>query len=580
MKPKSNPPEFLPAVKDAFSYVRFSSKKQADGASLERQLTGTRKYCEENNLILNETLTFRDLGISAYKGDNLQHGLGDLLQACADGLIPKGSAIVVEALDRLTRQRPRVVSTLLGRFLDDYGLEVHLTGIKKVLLPESQSAAEEGMDLLYVTMLAIRASEEQETKAGRLSDAFGRKRLRVEKGEALLETNDNKLPWWVVYNEETEKLESPPERAKTVTEIFTWAADGVTSPEIARRLDAKGTPTWRPRANSWSPSRIRHMILSHGPEGVLESTARSKALGQNFRKEGYYPVLVDADLATKAREAMAANSRYGRTNSVPTPDQGERPHNLLRGLLMIEGHASRYDCRRNGTSGTWIGYYYGYDEVARKNLGVVSSKLLEPTLIAGLREITVEMLKPEVDVVDPAAAALAQAQRRLTETQKSLDNILAAIERGGELDSLLKRMKVLEKEKVDLGEKVEVLERKVRSTKAIGSGKTELSEMKSLLDADLSDNTVRNRLSQAIRRVVTRIDLSFTTDRKTKGLAIHSMVKGDAAWVGDPCLPKKTRKELYIRVQFRHGGRRAIMRLPVEMLAKLKKSNTLFTGRV
>ena len=211
---------------------------------------------------------------------------------------------------------------------------------------------------------------------------------------------------------------------------------------------------------------------------------------------------------------------------------------------------------------------------------MVSSKLLEPTLIAGLREITVEMLKPEVDVVDPAAAALAQAQRRLTETQKSLDNILAAIERGGELDSLLKRMKVLEKEKVDLGEKVEVLERKVRSTKAIGSGKTELSEMKSLLDADLSDNTVRNRLSQAIRRVVTRIDLSFTTDRKTKGLAIHSMVKGDAAWVGDPCLPKKTRKELYIRVQFRHGGRRAIMRLPVEMLAKLKKSNTLFTGRV
>jgi len=44
--------------------------------SLERQLTGTRKYCEENNLILNETLNFNDLGISAFKGDN--HGLGDL----------------------------------------------------------------------------------------------------------------------------------------------------------------------------------------------------------------------------------------------------------------------------------------------------------------------------------------------------------------------------------------------------------------------------------------------------------------------------------------------------------------------
>jgi hypothetical protein len=322
------------------------------------------------------------------------------------------------------------------------------------------------------------------------------------------------------------------------------------------------------------------MILSHGPEGVLESTARSKALGQNFRKDDYYPVLVDAALATKAREAMAANSRYGRTNSVPTPDQDERPHNLLRGLLRIEGHPSRYDCRRNGNSGSWIGYYYGFDEVARKNLGVVSSKLLEPTLIAGLRELTVEMLKPEVDVVDPAASALAQAQRRLADTQKSLNNILAAIERGGELDTLLKRMEVLEKEKADLRGNVEVLERKVRSTKAIGSGTTELIEMKSLLDADLSDNTVRNRLSQAIRRVVTRIDLSLTNDPQTAALAVRTLVEGKASWVTDPCPPKKTRKSIYIRIHFRNGGHRAIMRLPVEMLAKLKQPNALFTGRV
>lgn len=429
-------------------------------------------------------------------------------------------------------------------------------------------------------MLAIRASEEQETKAGRLSDAFERKRIRVEKGEALLETHVNKLPWWVVYNEETEKLESPSERAETVVQIFDWAQEGKTSPEIARLLDAKGTPTWRPRANRWSPSRIRHMILSHGPEGVLESTARSKALGQNFRKEGYYPVLVDAVLATKAREAMTANSRYGPTHSIPTPDQGERPHNLLRGLLRIEGHASRYDCRKNGTSGTWIGYYYGYDEVARKNLGVVSSKLLEPTLLAGLRELTVEMLKPEVDVVDPATAALSQAQRRLADMEKSLTQIVSAIERGGEFDSLLKRLGMLENEKADLWEKVEFLERKVRSTQAIGSGKTELVEIKSLLNADLSDNTVRSRLSQAIRRVVTRIDLSLTNDPKIKGLAVQSLINGMAHMVADPCPPKKTRKCLYIRVHFRHGGQGAIMRMPAEMLAKFNQPDTLFTGRV
>ncbi|MEI6606958.1 MAG: recombinase family protein [Verrucomicrobiota bacterium] len=580
MHTNSKPPEHLPIVKDAFSYIRFSSKKQADGASLERQLTGTRTYCEKNNLLLNESLTFRDLGVSAFKGDNLEHGLGDLLQACEDGLIPRGSAIVVEALDRLSRQRPRVVSTLLGTLLDKYGLELHLTGIKRVLLPESQSAAEEGMDLLWVTMLAIRASEEQETKAGRLTDAFGRKRERVMRGETLLETSDNKLPWWVVYNSETGNLESPPERADTVKQIFTWTAEGLTSPEIARRLDAKGIPTWRPRATCWSPSRIRHMILSSSPEGVLESTARSKAIGQNFHKAGYYPVLVDAGLATRAREAMTANSRYGRGNAIPTPDPRERPHNMLRGLLRIEGHASRYDCRKSGTAGMWIGYYYGYDEVARKNLGVVSSKLFEPTLLAGLRELSVDDMKPVVDEVDPAVTALAQAQRRLAEAEKSLDRILSAIERGGELDSLLKRLAMLEKDKADLRGKVEVLERKVRSTQAIGSGEAELVDMKSLLDADLSDNVVRNRLSQAIRRVVTRIDLSFKASTNTIGVTVASLLAGSGGLVADPCPPKKTRKCLYIVVHFRHGGQRAIVRMPEKSLAKLKRPNMLFTGRV
>lgn len=64
------------------------------------------------------------------------------------------SALVVEALDRISRQRPRAVAGLLSQLLDGYGLEVHLTGIKKVLYSDSPTAADEGMDLLLVVMLA------------------------------------------------------------------------------------------------------------------------------------------------------------------------------------------------------------------------------------------------------------------------------------------------------------------------------------------------------------------------------------------------------------------------------------------
>ncbi|MEO7779569.1 MAG: hypothetical protein ABIY63_18745, partial [Fibrobacteria bacterium] len=175
---------------------------------------------------------------------------------------------------------------------------------------------------------------------------------------------------------------------------------------------------------------------------------------------------------------------------------------------------------------------------------------------------------------------LAHAQRRLADATKSVDRILTAIEHGGELDSLLKRLAVLEREKANLAENVEQLDRKVRSTQAIGSGETELGEMKSLLDVNLSDNVLRVRLGQAIRRVVTRIDLSFTPTPRSKGVTIQALFEGAGTFVTDPCPPKKTRKPLYFVVHFRHGGKRAIIRFPDEALAKLKRSDTLFTGRV
>lgn len=44
----------------AFSYVRFSSKKQALGDSLRRQVENSRQYAEQQGLALDES--FRDPG--------------------------------------------------------------------------------------------------------------------------------------------------------------------------------------------------------------------------------------------------------------------------------------------------------------------------------------------------------------------------------------------------------------------------------------------------------------------------------------------------------------------------------------
>ena len=90
----------------AFSYVRFSSKKQEQGDSVNRQEQSIRAYAEAHGLELVDDQKFRDLGCSAYMGRNKKEGaLRDFLDAVKDGKVPPDSYLLVENLDRLSREK-------------------------------------------------------------------------------------------------------------------------------------------------------------------------------------------------------------------------------------------------------------------------------------------------------------------------------------------------------------------------------------------------------------------------------------------------------------------------------------------
>ena len=54
----------------AFSYLRFSTPEQAVVDSRRRQLALAEEYAVEHNLKPDHRLSFRDLGISAFRGEN------------------------------------------------------------------------------------------------------------------------------------------------------------------------------------------------------------------------------------------------------------------------------------------------------------------------------------------------------------------------------------------------------------------------------------------------------------------------------------------------------------------------------
>ena len=76
--------EYMPDI--AYSYVRFSTPQQLKGDSLQRQLEASEQYVIENGLVLDETLNLRDLGISAFRGKNVERGaLGAFIKAIESG---------------------------------------------------------------------------------------------------------------------------------------------------------------------------------------------------------------------------------------------------------------------------------------------------------------------------------------------------------------------------------------------------------------------------------------------------------------------------------------------------------------
>ena len=158
----------------AYSYVRFSSEKQSQGDSIRRQQELCRRFLEANQhlgLELDTTLTMTDKGVSAYKGVHAKKGaLGVFLRMVEDGLIEKGSYLLVESFDRLSRQEPMKA---LRQFQDLIDADIVLVTLFDTRVYDKDSLNNDGgMSLMVSIMMMARANEESKTKALRIKAAW------------------------------------------------------------------------------------------------------------------------------------------------------------------------------------------------------------------------------------------------------------------------------------------------------------------------------------------------------------------------------------------------------------------------
>jgi DNA invertase Pin-like site-specific DNA recombinase len=289
----------------AFSYLRFSTPEQQRGDSFRRQSTRALAWCERNGIELDER-PFHDFGVSAFHGKNATAGrLAEFIAAVQDGSVPKGSYLLIESMDRLSRMKARHAVRLLEDIVD--------MDITVVTLADGREYSTDVLDndpmaLMYALMVAIRAREESATKSERLSAVWNNKRSQAATSRKVM---TKQLPAWCTVDKESGDICLIPERVQVIREVFAWSLQGVGLQGIAKRLNERGEPTWgyrgRKPAEFWQRSYVKKLRENPAVTGVLVPRSRVKE-AECSPVPDYFPrVISDEDF--EAIRAMAGDHR-------------------------------------------------------------------------------------------------------------------------------------------------------------------------------------------------------------------------------------------------------------------------------
>ncbi|MDR7331779.1 recombinase family protein [Roseateles asaccharophilus] len=292
-----------------YSYLRFSDPRQAAGHSSERQAAYAARWAAEHGLQLDESLTLRDEGLSAYHQRHVKSGaLGVFLAAVEGGQVPEGSVLVVEALDRLSRAEPIQAQAQLAQIVNA-GITV-VTASDGKAYSRAQLKANP-MDLVYSLLVMIRAHEESDTKSKRVTAAILKQCRGWQAGTWRGKVRNGKDPQWV--RETAEGWELVPERAEAVREMARLYLAGQSGRRILDKLAEAGlSPVDGP-----SSSTHLYKILK---SPALIGTKRLTVAGEEFELQGYYPAALTPEQWSELQAAGDQRVRRGgRTGAGDVP---------------------------------------------------------------------------------------------------------------------------------------------------------------------------------------------------------------------------------------------------------------------
>ncbi len=290
-----------------YSYIRFSDAKQAAGASAERQREYAKKWAEANGLTLDESLSMRDEGLSAYHQRHVKSGaLGVFLAAIESGVVAAGSVLVVEGLDRLSRAQPIQAQGQLANIIN-HGITVVTASDNKVYSLESLQR--NPMDLIHSLLVMIRAHEESATKSKRVRDAIRRQCQGWQNGTYTGLIRYGQTPGWLKIVDG--KWQLIPERAEAIAMAVDLFLGGLGTGSIAKRLNESGL-----RPSNAMPTSAHLLRMLSNPALIGEKHLDLQT--DRYILERYYPQVIDPAKFQRVGELLQAKTRQHVKGEIPS----------------------------------------------------------------------------------------------------------------------------------------------------------------------------------------------------------------------------------------------------------------------
>lgn len=437
-------------VPTAYSYIRMSTDQQIRGDSLRRQLDLSRQWAQRHSVTLDESL--RDIGVSAWKGKNRREGaLGRFLNMVEDGRVRRGSFLLVESLDRLSRDQ---VLEALSLFL-----EIIRSGVTIVTLADDQvySQASVGNDwsklIISLTIMA-RAHEESQRKSERVSQSYMARIAAAKEGRGLTSLT----PSWItaIKRSRGDYVFELNEHVETVRRVFELTADGMGQMAIAQRFNRESVPPMD-GARGWYNSTIGKLLNSRVALGEWQP---HKVVGNQREPVGepiadYYPAAVDEALFVRAQAQRFKRPFVGGR-------KGTLFTNIFSGLCRCEHCGGSMVMTKTGKSNGSKQVLRCLNRMRRNgctnSAGFLYSEI-EPSILNRVREFQLSDIMRARQGDDPLQQIDADIAKAKLEIEK-LDRLIANLteELEAEDDADFRRI-IRDKAKARLAQRTEQQER-------------------------------------------------------------------------------------------------------------------------